>query len=104
MNRSVCLVLRRVREKLRVLSMTKAEHEAYNRHLENIMVQNGVLDTARTEGRDEGIEIGIGIGIEKGIEKANIENARKMMALNVPIEVITQVTGLSSEQLMSLKT
>lgn len=96
--------LRRVREKLRVLSMTKAEHEAYNRHLENIMVQNGVLDTARTEGRDEGIEIGIGIGIEKGIEKANIENARKMMALNVPIEVITQVTGLSSEQLISLKT
>lgn len=91
--------LQRVREKLRVLSMTKPEREAYYRHLENLMVQNDVLDTARTEGRDEGIEIGIGIGIER----ANIDNARKMMALNMPCEVIMQVTGLSSEQLSSLK-
>lgn len=34
--------------------MSKAERKAYDRHIDNIMVQNDVLDTAKMEGRKEG--------------------------------------------------
>ena len=33
--------------------MSKAERKAYDRHIDNIMVQNDVLDTAKMEGRKE---------------------------------------------------
>ncbi len=115
--------LQRVREKLRVLLMTKEQRQAYDRHLDNIMVQNDVLDTARTEGREEGFAEGkaegraeglaegkaegLAEGLEKGMEKGredtNYENARKMLAMNFPKEAIMEVTGLSPEQLASLE-
>lgn len=34
--------------------MSKAERKAYDRHIDNIMVQNDVLDTAKMEGQKEG--------------------------------------------------
>ena len=38
--------------------MSKAERKAYDRHIDNIMVQNDVLDTAKMEGREEEREEG----------------------------------------------
>lgn len=37
--------------------MSKAERKAYDRHIDNIMVQNDVLDTAKMEGRKEAIRV-----------------------------------------------
>ena len=37
--------------------MSKAERKAYDRHIDNIMVQNDVLDTAKMEGRKETIRV-----------------------------------------------
>ena len=36
------------------MKMNKAERQAYDRHIDNIMVQNDVLDTAKLEGIEEG--------------------------------------------------
>lgn len=46
--------LQQVKEKLRLLSMSPEERKAYDQHMDNIMVQNDVLDTARDEGGAEG--------------------------------------------------
>ncbi len=94
--------LQRVREKLRVLSMTKEQRQSYFRHLDNIMVENDVLDTARTEGREEGFAEGKAEGLAEGRAAANIENAKKMMEMNIPVETIMQITGLSADNLASL--
>ena len=47
--------LQEVKRKLRYLSMTTKERRAYDAHMDNIMVQNDVLDTAREEGWEEGL-------------------------------------------------
>ncbi|MEA5137981.1 Rpn family recombination-promoting nuclease/putative transposase [Arcicella rigui] len=53
------------------------------------------LDTAREEGEAE--------GIIKGKLEEKIEIARKMLVMEMPIDTIIQLTGLSEEQIKSLK-
>lgn len=65
--------LKEVKEKLRVLSMNPQERKAYEAHMDNIMVQNDVLDTARDEGRAEGLEEGIAMGLAQGRAKGLAE-------------------------------
>ena len=99
--------LQRVREKLRVLSMTKEERESYERHLDNLMVQNDVLDVARQEGRDEGLAEGRTIGIAEGRavgmaeEKMNV--ARNLISLGLPDETIQAATQLSLQIISELR-
>lgn len=85
--------LQRVREKLRVLSMTKAEREAYDRHLDNIMVQNDVLDVARQEGREEGLEL----GRQEGRTEEKMRIARNMIKLGLTDDMIQVATQLSHD-------
>ena len=82
--------LSEAKEKLQYLSMNKADRLAYERHLDAIMVQEDVLNTAKVEGRAE------------GRAETNMENARKMKSLGIDISVISQVTGLSPDEIESL--
>lgn len=70
--------------------MSKAERKAYDRHIDNIMVQNDVLDTAKMEGRKEGRKEGI------------IANARKMKSYGFTLEMIADITGLTIEEVRDL--
>lgn len=81
--------LQRVKEKL--LSMTQEDRRACDRHMDNIMVQNDLLDNAREEGRTEG-----------RIEE-KIEIAKQLIALGLSNELIMQSTKLTSDQLQSLR-
>lgn len=63
--------LQEAREKLQYLKMNKAERRAYDRHINNIMVQNDVLDTAKMEGHAEGLEEGLAKGHAKGLEEGH---------------------------------
>ncbi len=95
--------LSEAREKLKYYSMTSAERHAYDEHLNAVMIQNDVLDSAKLEGREEGREEGRKEGREEGrkegIEVTNLENAKKMKSLGVSPEIIKQVTGFSIEEL-----
>lgn len=79
--------LQQVKEKLRLLAITTEERRAYNEHLENIMVQNDVLDTAREEGRTEGIET-----VAINMIKAGIQD-----------DIIAATTGLSAQRIAELR-
>ena len=64
----------------------------------DIMVQNDVLDTAKMEGRAEGrIE-----GRAEGRTEEKIEMAKKMKAMGMAIETISQISGLTAEQIEQL--
>lgn len=61
------------------------------------------LQQGLQQGREEGLEEGIKQGIEQGLEQAtkatNLENARKMVSLNIDYDTIFTVTGVTKEML-----
>lgn len=87
--------LEEAREKLKYYNMATEERHAYDEHINAIMIQNDVLDSAKLEGLQEGRAQGIGEGhikgmeegIEKGIEKGLKEGEKNkqisLRAVNV---------------------
>ena len=51
----------------------------------------------------EGMEKGLQKGLQKGIETRNIEIVKNMLKLNLDSKIISEVTGLSIEQINKLK-
>ena len=86
--------LEEARRKLVYYNMNKAEQLAYDEHINAIMIQNDVLSTAAMEGRQE--------GLAEGRMEEKQANARRMKALNLPVETICQVTGLSAGEIENL--
>ena len=54
-------------------------------------------------GLAEGIEKGLAEGIEKGIEKGKVEIAKNLLAKNMPVDAIIDVTGLTKEVVEGLR-
>ena len=82
--------LQEARKKLQYISMNEKERHAYEAHMDDIMVQNDVLDTAKMEGRAEG--------------RAEVKNdiARTMKAMGMSAKMISKATGLSEEDIERL--
>lgn len=94
--------LEEARHKLVYYNMNKAEQLAYDEHINAIMIQNDVLSTAAMEGRQEGLAEGRQEGLAEGRMEEKQANARRMKALNLPVETICQVTGLSAGEIENL--
>ena len=82
--------LKEARKKLLYLTMNDKERKAYEAHMDDIMVQNDVLDTAKREGRAEGRAEGIK------------QTARKLKAMGLCIADIKEATGLSEDEISEL--
>lgn len=87
--------LSEAREKLKYYSMSPKERMAYDEHLSAMMIQNDVLDSAKLEGRIEGKAE----GIAEGKAERNMEIVRNLKRINMPVEQIASVTGLSTEEI-----
>lgn len=98
--------LNEARKKLQYLTMTRKEKLAYDRHIDAIMVQNDVIDTAKLEGRAEGLAEGRAEGRAEGIEKGRtetkIEHARRLKKHGIGNDIIADVTGLSTDEIARL--
>lgn len=94
--------LEEAREKLRLEQMSKAELKAYYHHLDNVVILRDNIITARGEGRLEGRAEGREEGREEGRKEERFENARNFKKLGVPIEIISQATGLTAEEIAAL--
>ncbi len=79
--------LQEVKKKLQYLSMSPKERREYDAHMDNIMVQNDVLDTARDEGYTEG----------RAETLSNI--ARNMIASGMDDANICAITGMSPQEI-----
>ena len=78
------------REKLRYYDMSPEERHEYDEHVNAIMIQNDVLNTAKLEGRAEGRAEG------------KLEDAKNLKQLGVSIDIIVQATGLRREDIDKL--
>ena len=90
--------LQEARKKLQYISMNEKERHAYEAHMDDIMVQNDVLDTAKMEGREEGRAE----GRAEGIKENTLAIARKMKAGGMSASTISEITGLSEEDIERL--
>ena len=86
--------LSEARECLRVDSLSVADRNDYERHMESLRYQRSVLDTSRDEGFAE--------GRAEGRNQRSVEIARNLLSLNMSVEQIIQVTGLSEDTVKSL--
>lgn len=99
--------LAEAREKLQYIKMTPEERRAYDRHIDNIRVQNDVMDTAheegyelgKVEGRAEGMAEGRAEGMAEGMTLSKIEIARSLKKSGMPHEQISLHTGLSEAEI-----
>lgn len=78
--------LKEARQKLLYMTMSDKERRAYDAHMDDIMVQNDVLDTAKREGRAEGIML----------------TAKNLKSMGFGIADIIKATGLSENDIMKL--
>ena len=60
------------------------------------------LREGRIRGREEGREEGRQEGLEEGAEKERLSNARKMNNKGLDYATITDITGLTSEEIANL--
>ena len=106
------------REKLKYYSMSPEDQRAYDEHLNAVMIQNDVLNTAklegraegraegreegRAEGRAEGHEEGRAEGREEGRAEGLLETARNLKRMGMNVDFIAQATGLSVDECLSL--
>lgn len=86
------------RTKLRLTTLSRDELRAYYRHLDNVVILRDNIKTEREEGRAEGRAE----GIEEGRAAERRAIALKMKAIQSPIELIEQVSGLSKEEIEQL--
>ena len=98
--------LREARERLLYMMMNDADRHAYDAHIDDIMVQNDVLDTARSEGleqgRIEGRAEGRSEGRAEGEQTKAISIARNLKSMGLGIAEIQKATGLSEEEIVEL--
>lgn len=81
--------------------ISQNEYERYKAELR----QKYIMDQKATEaaGYDKGLEAGIEQGIQQGIQQNKIEIAKKLLELGDEIEKIIVATGLTKEQILSIK-
>ena len=93
---------------------TAEELEAYDEYLDAIRVAGTVRADSFEEGREEGEQIGIAkgeqIGIAKGREEERQKNleekknmARKVLAKGMSVQDVSELTGLSEDEIRLLK-
>ena len=110
--------LMEAREKLQYYNMSPAERHAYDEHINAIMIQNDVLNTAKQEGLEEGhaeghaegLAKGLAEGLDKGLVKGKAEGlaegvakvALTMKQKGIDISSIADFTGLDIDFIASL--
>ena len=75
---------------MRYYSLSDTERRAYDEHINDIMIQNDVLNTAKLEGRAE------------GLAEARLSTARNLKKLGIAPDTIAQATGLGLEEIEKL--
>ena len=87
-------------------NLVNDEAVAYSRSYYSMIDHQHAVEYAREKGMEKGMEKGIKKGMEKGIlighDERSRQIARNLLKSNVPIDVISQSTGLSETEINKL--
>ena len=87
--------LQEAKRKLEYMAMSKSEKLAYDEHINAVMIQNDVIDTAKLEGLEE--------GRAEGAKKERRKNAIAFKKQGVSSKIIATALGMSVEEVNSLQ-
>ena len=85
-----------------VSSLSKEERQAYDESLRQYRDTISVMEGQWYFGHEKGLAEGMEKGMEKGKLEANLENARKMKADQMPLDLIAKYTGLTVQEIEAL--
>ena len=91
--------MQKVAQRLNILKMSNAERNIYDSYIMESMKGRDYLVSAEERGRGEGIQI----GKEEGMQLAKIEMAKKMLSLNIALDIVAETTGISMQELEKLQ-
>ena len=83
-------------------SMTETQLYYYERFWDQVNREHVLAEANYNDGLTKGRAEGKAEGIAEGALKEKLENARKMKGLNIDTQTISQVTGLSAEEIENL--
>lgn len=91
-------------------AFTKEQLLGYEKFWDIISVEKTLYSSAERKGMEKGMEKGMKEGLEKGMEKGKIEGqmeekfriASNALKQGLPLEIISQLTGLSIEEIRKL--
>ena len=92
------IIMPKVIDKYKRFVADEKEMSAYNERDTFLYGQAAMLQYERAEGKKEGIEI----GFQQGIEKEKYSLAKNMKNKNMDINLISELTGLSIEEIKNL--
>ena len=95
--------LREAREQLSIDRLSSEERNAYYKHLDNMRSLMSAVETAFEDGEHKGEMKGFEKGLEKGEKNKQIEIARNLLKMAMPISQVSLATGLSEEEINSLQ-
>lgn len=99
-------VFEKLEEIADVASLSEEEHELYwksiNAYRTHLCVLEASKEEGRIEGREEGRIEGREEGREEGRKEAELAIARSLKQRGIPVEVITDTTGITSEEIAAL--
>ncbi len=108
-------IIEKAFDRAEFVNLPKIEQDKYHKNLKVYRDLINSLDTAHEEGIEKGLKKGLKKGLEKGLEKGlkkgkiegekkkAIEIARKSLAKGIDIDTILAITGLSMEEIDSMK-
>lgn len=91
-------------KKLDVLSLTDNDRRAYERYEENTHYEASMHESHYGRGKLDGREEGIEIGVEKGKAEERYEMARKSLVKGFDVQTVSEISGLSIEEVEKIKT
>lgn len=97
-------VFDRLFETAEIAKFSKTELSEYWDSLKNFRDWYSVISTAEKKGREEGLEEGLNKGREEGVKEANLNNARNLKRLGVAVDIISQATGLTQDEVEQIPT
>lgn len=99
-------VFDRLFEAAEIAAFTPQRRSEYWESLKNYRDWNNVLNTNIKKSLKQGLKQGLEQGLKQGLEQGHVEekreNARNFKKLGVSVEVISQATGLSQEEIQKL--
>lgn len=85
-----------------IASLSKEERIKYDESIKVYRDNLATIEYAEQKGMKEGLEKGRKEGLEKGRNEANEATARNLKKLGIPLPVIMDATGLSTEEIEKL--
>ena len=85
-----------------ISALNQGERQRYDESIKTMRDHISAYETAINKGRREGEAKGRSEGLKEGLSLVAVQTARRMKAKGLTLEFISEMTGLSPEEIASL--